>query len=143
MASCHASNAERTQVEELYSLDKDLLNSLRWAGASCDFNRRKSVEPAVRRLRCACPPCRPVYGLIFLFKWRHEKDDRAAETDYHGKIFFASQVINNACATQAILSVLLNRPDIDIGKELADLKAFTADFPAEMKGDARNQSHPS
>ena len=78
-----------------------------------------------------------MYGLIFLFKWRSEQDNRAAlnESEYLGKVFFARQVITNACATQAILSVLLNRPDIQLGSELTNLKEFTAQFDPELKGE--------
>lgn len=44
------------------------------------------------------------------------------------------QVIGNACATQAIVNVLMNRPDLRLGPELAQLRDFTAGFPPEMKG---------
>ena len=79
-----------------------------------------------------------MYGLIFLFKWQKEADNRPVqqEEEYHGKVFFAEQVITNACGTQALLSVLLNRPDIELGKELTDLRNFTADFPPSLRGQA-------
>lgn len=49
------------QVEELYSMDEGSFEELK-----------------------------PIYGLIFLFKWRQEKDDRPCVQNY--EFFFASQV---------------------------------------------------
>ena len=36
----------------------------------------------------------PIYGLIFLFKWRQEKDDRQAEPPDQAPVYFARQVIS-------------------------------------------------
>lgn len=74
----------------------------------------------------------PIHGLIFLFKCSEEKRNI---NFYEGNdIFFAKQVINNACATQAILSILLNSPQIELGKELSEFKEFTKTFTPQMRG---------
>jgi len=97
------------QVEELWSLDKEQFQDLH-----------------------------PVYGLIFLFKW--SADDQPADSLVQDsrldKIFFAKQVINNACATQAILSVLMNinSSEVVLGSTLQEFKDFCGSFDSVMKG---------
>uniref|UniRef100_A0A7S2WKA5 Ubiquitin carboxyl-terminal hydrolase n=1 Tax=Mucochytrium quahogii TaxID=96639 RepID=A0A7S2WKA5_9STRA len=82
----------------------------------------------------------PVYGLIFLFKWVQDNDPRDIEMDTDNGLFFAKQIITNACATQALLSILLNQPDdrVDIGETLRSFREFSKDFPSNIKGESIN-----
>ncbi|KAG5182266.1 ubiquitin carboxyl-terminal hydrolase [Tribonema minus] len=101
------------QVEELYSLDE---------GSFADLG--------------------DIYGLIFLFKWRKETDNRPTLDAMNlPDLFFSHQVIPNACATQAILSVLLNAGErVELGSTLGDFLAFSRDFPPDLKGLAISNS---
>ncbi|KAJ5091277.1 hypothetical protein NUU61_006147 [Penicillium alfredii] len=115
------------QFEELISLDADTIRSL---GS--------------------------VYGVIFLFKWTREAAGARTTTPLDGtydasstdnNVFFAAQTIQNACGTQAILSVILNHdngttslPAIALGTELQSFKDFTTGFPSELRGEALSNS---
>ncbi|KAF9885926.1 ubiquitin carboxyl-terminal hydrolase [Aspergillus nanangensis] len=116
------------QFEELISLDADTIRTLS-----------------------------PVYGVIFLFKYLRDPapssttpQDGTYETSSSSDVFFAAQTIQNACGTQAILSVILNQdgshtpgggaPPIEIGSELRSFKEFTAGFPADLRGEALSNS---
>jgi ubiquitin carboxyl-terminal hydrolase L5 len=102
--------AQGVQCEELWSCDPASLQALR-----CVVRFRVARPPSlslylirIQLLNCTMvllrPPRRPIYGLIFLFRWQKEPDDRPVDMDAAAKgVFFASQVINNACATQAII----------------------------------------
>ncbi|XP_006834246.1 PREDICTED: ubiquitin carboxyl-terminal hydrolase isozyme L5 [Chrysochloris asiatica] len=87
---------------------------------------------------------KPVHGLIFLFKWQpgEEPAGSVVQDSRLDTIFFAKQVINNACATQAIVSVLLNcaHQDVRLGDTLSEFKEFSQSFDAAMKGLALSNS---
>ncbi|XP_054716085.1 ubiquitin carboxyl-terminal hydrolase BAP1-like [Uloborus diversus] len=85
----------------------------------------------------------PVFGFIFLFKWIEERRSRrkvASEETFVedeetiNSIFFAQQMVPNSCATHALLSVLLNCPQIFLGPTLARLKEHTTNMNPENKG---------
>eukprot|EP00929_Paragymnodinium_shiwhaense_P112837 TRINITY_DN81105_c0_g1_i1.p2 TRINITY_DN81105_c0_g1~~TRINITY_DN81105_c0_g1_i1.p2 ORF type:complete len:370 (-),score=125.10 TRINITY_DN81105_c0_g1_i1:192-1301(-) len=76
------------------------------------------------------------FGLVFLFKWQTQDDSRTTvDANEHG-LFFANQVIENACATQAILSVIMNSESdkLDIGPHLREFKEFSMALDPQMKG---------
>lgn len=87
----------------------------------------------------------PVYGFIFLFKWIEERRSRRKVTplvdetsvfdeEIVNDMFFAHQLIPNSCATHALLSVLLNCDNVELGPTLSRMKDFTKGFSPESKG---------
>jgi hypothetical protein len=105
----------------------------------------------------------PVYGAILLFKYpkkQPESRDGTLDEAASYNLFFANQVIQNACATQAILSILLNRTgldpsdkshpaggenpdpvdaDVNIGDMLIAFKDFAKEFPPEVSFSIRSK----
>lgn len=97
------------QVEELYTLDRNVLRN---------FGQ--------------------VYGLVFLFKYRpNEKESAEKRSGFNTStpdgLFFANQTIRNACATQAILSIVLNS-SLDVGDDLRTFKDFSNEMDSVTKG---------
>ncbi|RFU76948.1 ubiquitin carboxyl-terminal hydrolase l5 [Trichoderma arundinaceum] len=91
----------------------------------------------------------PLYGVIFLFKYPTDRPyatpdgplDGSFDHDASESIFFAAQTIQNACATQALLSVLMNKTeDVDIGEQMKDFREFTMVLPPEFRGEALSNS---
>lgn len=77
--------------------------------------------------------------MIFLFKWQKEPEARETIEHPDPTLFFARQTINNACATQAILAILMNSETIDIGDDLKNFKDFTMSLSPADKGNSIGQ----
>jgi ubiquitin carboxyl-terminal hydrolase L5 len=82
-------------------------------------------------------------GLIFLFKFKKElyaNDNRhGISSQANQTVYFARQTIQNACATQAIINILLNSNKIELGDTLKNFKEFTSTLPYDMRGDMIGQ----
>ncbi|XP_045772734.1 ubiquitin carboxyl-terminal hydrolase calypso [Maniola jurtina] len=86
----------------------------------------------------------PVYGFIFLFRWIEERRSRrkfveqiesfVRDEETINNIFFAQQMVPNSCATHALLSILLNCPNLHLGETLSRLKHHTLCMNPENKG---------
>ncbi|KAI0396151.1 ubiquitin carboxyl-terminal hydrolase [Xylariaceae sp. FL0594] len=127
-----------------------LLNNL--GVKDVQFEELLTLEPE------ALEALHPVYGVIFLFKYPTDGEAPYAATDKPldgtfdreaaERIFFAAQTIQNACGTQALLSVLLNKDKeqnndgsgIDIGQALREFRDFTMVLPPEFRGEALSNS---
>jgi len=74
--------------------------------------------------------------MIFLFKYiRNSGYNPKVLSDYHEDLYFPKQVIVNACATQALIGILLNNDDkLEIGHDLTEFKSFTKLMDPYMKG---------
>ncbi|KAL2916808.1 hypothetical protein HK105_203587 [Polyrhizophydium stewartii] len=80
----------------------------------------------------------PIHGLIFLFQWGDTDSKQSEIAAQDGQIpenvFFinqarrASAVVQNACATQALISIALNCHSLDLDDSLKAFKEFSAEM---------------
>lgn len=70
--------------------------------------------------------------LVSLYLQEHYEDKQGI--DVNAPVFFAKQVINNACGTQALINILMNRPEVEVGDVLTNFKGFAEGLPADMRG---------
>ncbi|KAG5939463.1 hypothetical protein E4U59_003080 [Claviceps monticola] len=92
----------------------------------------------------------PIYGVIFLFKYPTDRPyasldgpiDGSFDHEASQQIFFARQTIQNACATQALLSVLMNKTSdgVEIGTQMQDFRDFAMVLPPDFRGEALSNS---
>jgi ubiquitin carboxyl-terminal hydrolase L5 len=76
----------------------------------------------------------PVYGLIFLFQYGEEDAGDQDET-CPSHVWFANQVTNNSCATVALLNMVNNLRDVDIGETLQTFRVHTQLFSPALRGE--------
>lgn len=79
---------------------------------------------------------KPVYGMIFLYKYleeeEEEEDEEIPKCPKH--VWFANQTIDNACATIALLNIVMNVEEIDLGDGLATFKSYTQNLKPAYRG---------
>lgn len=59
-----------------------------------------------------------------------------AETECPQDVWFANQIPDFACASVALLNIVNNIRELDMGKEMRDFKDFTTDLDPMARGDA-------
>lgn len=81
-----------------------------------------------------------IYGFIFLFRYTKQTEQRACLADFDPELFYARQVVTNACGTQALLSVILNVPGLELSPELREFRDFAMALDPESRGQVLGQS---
>jgi len=75
----------------------------------------------------------PIFGLVFCFLWKKDNevlpkkkpDGLEDGEDDSAKLWFANQLSDDACASMAILNVLMNVEEVDIGERLKEFRTET------------------
>lgn len=77
----------------------------------------------------------PIHGLILLFNYR-EFGNADQSPECPSNVWFANQLpAQNSCATLAMINILMNSADVQIGEHLSQFKDFTRDLTPYQRGE--------
>ncbi|PHH87279.1 hypothetical protein CDD83_9070 [Cordyceps sp. RAO-2017] len=76
----------------------------------------------------------PVFGLIFLFHYAPQLVDEEEEDGEEAPVWFANQTTNNSCASVALVNIVMNAEDVELGDELQNFKDLTKDLNSALRG---------
>ncbi|PBK98637.1 cysteine proteinase [Armillaria gallica] len=72
---------------------------------------------------------------------------RPADSDFKDPaaehVWFENQISDDACASQAILNILFNCSNVDIGRELSEFKEYTREMSPKMQGISNSSMIPN
>lgn len=74
----------------------------------------------------------PVLGFVLLCKYAEEDDEDTEQVP--NSLWFANQTMANGCATVALLNILMNSPEVQLGEKLSEFKRTTRDLPSFLRG---------
>ncbi|KAF5876532.1 putative ubiquitin carboxyl-terminal hydrolase protein [Botrytis fragariae] len=84
---------------------------------------------------------KPVYGLVFLFKYiEDDSEDEETPLKCPNHIWFANQTTHNACATIALLNIVMNVPNLDLGDGIRSFKEDTQSLKPAYRGQKLSQN---
>ncbi|TGO51329.1 hypothetical protein BCON_0163g00100 [Botryotinia convoluta] len=84
---------------------------------------------------------KPVYGLVFLFKYiEDDSEDEETPLKCPNHIWFANQTTHNACATIALLNIVMNVPNLDLGVGIRGFKEDTLFLKPAYRGQKLSQN---
>ncbi|KAJ8115533.1 hypothetical protein ONZ43_g4645 [Nemania bipapillata] len=79
---------------------------------------------------------KPVCGLIFLYEWTNEDESNEARQGCPENLWFGNQTTANACATVALMNIIMNVDAVKFGPELEEFRDKTKHLAPPHRGHA-------
>lgn len=80
----------------------------------------------------------PVYGIIFLYRYTDIDEDHSSDEEpaADANVWFATQNMNNMCGSLALLNMVMNIPNLELGSLLERFKKDTLSMAPTDRGDS-------